>query len=973
MHDSARTNQELVEEISTLKQKIKELKQSESDLKTVNKEVEEKYRNIFDNAPEGIIQTTADGRLLSVNLALAQIFGYSSHEEMITSVIDIGSQFYFSQEERQEHLRLINEKVEVRGFEARIRRKDGSCCWVSINARVVRNSTGEPVHYEGFMRDISERKQTEEALRESENRYKSLFENNHAVMLLIDPDNSAIKDANPAACAYYGWTREELTKMRVDEINTMEGEEVAAEMQSACSENRNHFFFKHRLANGTIRDVEVYSGAILPENKPLLYSIVHDITERRIAEGELKRYQQHLEDMVKERTAELGNKNITLQELNKALRESEERFRLAYSTSPDAININRMSDGLYVEINEGFTRLTGFTREDVIGRTSLEISIWRNPADRQKLVDGLQDKGYCENLEAEFYRKDGSIAAALMSARIIMLQDIPHIISITRDISDQMRTAVALQNTFRRFQVILSSLYGGILVVSDDSRIEFVNQAFCDLFDLDDSPEDLLGLTATQIIEKIANVYADPPDALARIRELLSKRQPIKNEEVSIRGERTYMRDFIPVVVDGKQYGRLWYYHDITDRRQAQIALQDAELKYRMVADNTYDWEFWINTDGEFIYISPSCQRVTGYRAMEFQKDTKLFQRIIHPDDHEIFENHINAEDQSHAPGFVTFRIIHRDGTEKWIEHTCQSVHDGEGKYLGRRGSNRDISERKRIAEALLESEKRLNLALHVAHMGYWDWDVRTNKVKWYGESASLFGVREEDFGETIDHVQNCVHPDDRMRGMEVLRRVLEEKILFENTYRVVHPNGELRWLYSYGQLFYDDKGEPLNIFGVTQDITNRKQAEDEIMRRTIEIEEANTALRVLMNHRDEDRKMLEEKIESNINELVIPYLKKLSQTNNDIVRKEYLKILENNLINITASFTNNLSNLYKNLTPQEIQIADLIRHGKNTKEIAEILNASSHTIGTHRNNIRKKVNLRNTKSNLRTFLMSLS
>ena len=126
-----------------------------------------------------------------------------------------------------------------------------------------------------------------------------------------------------------------------------------------------------------------------------------------------------------------------LKKAENSLKESEERFRMAYHTSPDAININRLGDGLFVDINEGFTRLTGFTREETIGRASPEMNIWCDPAERQALVRSLEENGYYENLEAEFRRKDGSVGTGLMSARIIMLQQVPHILSITRDISDR--------------------------------------------------------------------------------------------------------------------------------------------------------------------------------------------------------------------------------------------------------------------------------------------------------------------------------------------------------------------------------------------------------------------------------------------------------------------------------------------------------------------------------------------------------
>ena len=133
----------------------------------------------------------------------------------------------------------------------------------------------------------------------------------------------------------------------------------------------------------------------------------------------------------------IGRDITSRKRVEETLRESEERFRLAFSTSPDSININRLSDGLYVDINDGFTRLTGFTREDAIGRTSREISIWCDPEDRQKLVDGLREKGYYDNLEAQFRRKDGSVTTALMSANILILNHVPHILSVTRDISDR--------------------------------------------------------------------------------------------------------------------------------------------------------------------------------------------------------------------------------------------------------------------------------------------------------------------------------------------------------------------------------------------------------------------------------------------------------------------------------------------------------------------------------------------------------
>ncbi|GEM_PF-3970372 len=136
-------------------------------------------------------------------------------------------------------------------------------------------------------------------------------------------------------------------------------------------------------------------------------------------------------------SVDLADSYLQIESQNRDLRESEDKFRLTFNFSPDAVNISRMDDGLYVDISEGFIRATGFTREDVIGRTPLELDIWHDPADLKQLVLGLQENGFVENLEAQFRRKDGSLVTGLLSARVISLKGVAHIISITRDITER--------------------------------------------------------------------------------------------------------------------------------------------------------------------------------------------------------------------------------------------------------------------------------------------------------------------------------------------------------------------------------------------------------------------------------------------------------------------------------------------------------------------------------------------------------
>ncbi len=147
---------------------------------------------------------------------------------------------------------------------------------------------------------------------------------------------------------------------------------------------------------------------------------------------------------------------------------------------------------------------------------------------------------------------------------------------------------------------------------------------------------------------------------------------------------------------------------DITERKNFEQALRVSETKYRIVAENTYDWEFWLSPDGKFVYTSPSCQAVTGYTAAEFEDDPKLFLRIVHSDDLTKCATHCPVQTKSSGTiGEIEYRIIHRDGNIRWIGHVCQAVYDADGTYLGIRGSNRDITAQKKAAALVRQDEER--------------------------------------------------------------------------------------------------------------------------------------------------------------------------------------------------------------------------------------------------------------------------
>lgn len=235
-----------------------------------------------------------------------------------------------------------------------------------------------------------EKEQALQQLRESEEKYKSLFRNNHAVMMLINPEDGAIVDVNPAACTFYGWTHKELTSKKISEINTLTAEEVEKEMRDAVAEKRNHFQFRHRKASGEIRDVEVFSGPIPIEGKILLYSIVHDITERR--------------------------------ELEKALLESEERYREMFVNNPVPMLIYEVETLQIMEVNDAAVNKYGYTYDEFRKMTLKNI---RPEEDVPELLEAVQNSSEdFRHLRVWRHRKkDGSLMMVEIASHALPERD----------------------------------------------------------------------------------------------------------------------------------------------------------------------------------------------------------------------------------------------------------------------------------------------------------------------------------------------------------------------------------------------------------------------------------------------------------------------------------------------------------------------------------------------------------------------
>jgi len=269
---------------------ITKRKQAENELRLS----EEKFRRAFLSNP-GIacISTIKEGTFIDVNEKFCKGIGWEREEVIGKTSKELN--IFEDYQNREKIIAIINKNAFINDFELRIRTKSGEIKDTIYAAEKIYMDNKECILSQIF--DITERKKTQEALKENKELYHSLFEKNTAVKLLIDPKDGAIVDANSAASMYYGYPHDKLTEMKISDINTLTAAALSEEMQEVLLEKKSYFNFKHRLSDGNIRDVEVYSSPIYIKGRALLQSIIHDITERKKTEELLKKSENNLREM----------------------------------------------------------------------------------------------------------------------------------------------------------------------------------------------------------------------------------------------------------------------------------------------------------------------------------------------------------------------------------------------------------------------------------------------------------------------------------------------------------------------------------------------------------------------------------------------------------------------------------------------------------------------------------------------------
>lgn len=400
---------------------------------------------------------------------------------------------------------------------------------------------------------------------------------------------------------------------------------------------------------------------------------------------------------------------------------------------------------------------------------------------------------------------------------------------------------------------------------------------------------------------------------------------------------------------------------------RAVEALKEREKKYRLIVDNANTSIISFDMEGRVQIINTVAARNLGIAEKDLLGKS-VYDVLNGFDDGALGKV---REATATGEGCTIETEVGLPWGKSWFLTGVEPVRDEDGEVIAMQLISVDITDRKRMEQAMRESEEKARALLNAT----------TDMAVLMDTQGIMLAVNKagaEKLGKVVDELVGTCAYDYFTPGLAKSRKAVIDQVIETGKPLRNEDEGEGIILDQNIYPMFDEKGNVNGVAVFLLDITERRRAEKELREskkeleiKTVDLEEVNTALRVLLKKREEDKTVLEEKVLFSVKDLVLPYLEKLKKSDLDHRQKTYLNIIESNLNDIVSPFMTLRSRKLHKLTPTEIHVANLVKQGNSTKEIAEILNLAISTINSHRDSIRRKLGITNRKINLRTHLIS--
>ncbi|WP_019627093.1 PAS domain S-box protein [Thioalkalivibrio sp. ALJT] len=623
--------------------------------------------------------------------------------------------------------------------------------------------------------------------------YAQTFTRNTAPKLLVDPDDGAIVDANPAAADLYGYSTAALRRMSIQEINTLTPEEVKAEMALAASENRRFFRFRHRIRNGEILEVEVYSGPVELGGRTYLYSIIHDVSAARRYEHELEYYSELVRNLPVGVYRSGAGPDGHLRRLNPAMltlfeADAEERLR--------ALPVRQ----LYVD-----------------------------PAAYEDLSRELDQRGRVAGREVTLRSLRGRVFRARVSAH--RMQD-----AEGRMVHDGMIEDITEAHAGELLRSrMLGALAEGVFGIDREGRYTFMNPAACRLLGFSSEAE-ALGLNSHTASHHTRVDGTPYPAEDCPIHRVLAT-----GESLRAWNDHFWRADGAPVPVrvyaapvedlEGNVDGAVVSFQDLglhaeRERRLTRAAGQLPGAIY----------EFRRYPDGRMVFplVTAGIQRVFGMTPDEAREHPEQVLERVHPDDRARLDASNEHSSRTLAPWQLRLRVCHPTRGTLWIEGRATPERRGDGSVVWY-GVIVDITDQVQMEASLRESETRFRQLAGSVNEVFW---LRDECAILYVNPAyeAVWGRSREALYADPGAMLEAVDPEDRQQVEAIFMGSALKRGSTDVTFRIHRPDGELRWIQAHCYPVEDAEGETTRVAGTAVDVTELKQTQ-------LELEQSNAAL----------------------------------------------------------------------------------------------------------------------------------
>ncbi len=566
---------------------MSERKQAELSLS----ESERRIRKLMDHSPMGIAVTDRSGEVKYLNQKFTELLGYTLED---IPTLDQWWRLAYPDQQYADHVRsawlsstesVTDTAAEAEPVEREIRCKDGT-----IRIIDVRKTFIDTWAIHTFI-DVTEKKRQDQALFESEQMFRLLSE--QSLMSVAVLQDGVYKYANQAMSDLCEYSIEQILSWKFEEfLEVVHPTDRSLVMEQSRKKQAGHprqktlYSFRIITRSGKTKWVEIYSKTVQFKGDTANLITMLDVTERITAE--------------------------------KAMRRSEERLRLAWQTSPDGLSISTLQDGTYVDVNDGYTFITGYTSHEIVGKSAVDVGFWAHNDDRPLFVDQLNRHGRVRNFETTLRRKDGKTRAILISAGLMTLGGVQHLLAVTKDVEDLKRSEAALRESEQKYRLLADNGSDVIWIVDLDLRITYISP----------SVERLSGWSVDEYLALKPSDYLTPSSlnlaanflksevAIQQTADLDPNRViTIELEQYRKTGETFWSEVSARFLYNeaGNVSGVIGSTRDITDRRRSQEQLQRLFAAVQQAGETIMITE----PDGVILYVNPAFENTTGWPIAE--------------------------------------------------------------------------------------------------------------------------------------------------------------------------------------------------------------------------------------------------------------------------------------------------------------------------------------------------------------------